>query len=207
MYIHRNIMDSLRYPLKNWVKLLILGVILLIPIVNLIGLGYYLKAIRSTFEGSNLLPGFDNMVELFINGIKLVIVGLIYAVVPLILFIIASIFGSLFLWLAILFAMAISIVAFMGIANMVYHNNEIGAALRYQEIIETISVVGWGKYIIWWIILMFILTISGIIVSIIGGVLLYYVLGFICLAVGYGYLTLFQARSIALTFASSKNHE
>jgi hypothetical protein len=207
MYIHRNIMDSLRYPLKNWVKLIILGVILLIPIVNLIGLGYCLKAIRSTFEGSNLLPGFDNMVELFLNGIKLFIVGLIYAVVPLILFIVASIFGSLFLWLAIISAMAISIVAFMGIANMVYYNNDIGAALRYQEIIGTISAMGWGKYIIWWIIFMFILTITGIVVSIIGGVLLYYVLGFIFLAVGYGYLTLFQARSIALTFASSKNHE
>ncbi|UTB33481.1 MAG: DUF4013 domain-containing protein [Methanobacterium sp. ERen5] len=207
MYIHRNIMDSLRYPLKNWVKLIILGVILLIPIVNLIGLGYCLKAIRSTFEGSNLLPGFDNMVELFLNGIKLFIVGLIYAVVPLILFIVASIFGSLFLWLAIISAMAISIVAFMGIANMVYYNNDIGAALKYQEILETISTMGWGKYIIWWIILMFILTITEVVVSIIGGVLLYYVLGFIFLAVGYGYLTLFQARSIALTFASSKNHE
>lgn len=207
MYIHRNIMDSLRYPLKNWVKLIILGVILLIPIVNLIGLGYCLKAIRSTFEGSNLLPGFDNMVELFLNGIKLFIVGLIYAVVPLILFIVASIFGSLFLWLAIISAMVISIVAFMGIANMVYYNNDIGAALKYQEIIETISAMGWGKYIIWWIILMFILTITGVVVSIIGGVLLYYMLGFIFLAVGYGYLTLFLARSIALTFASSKNHE
>ena len=195
-------MDSLRYPLKNWLKLIILGVILLIPIVNLIGLGYCLKAIRSTFEGSNLLPGFDNIGELFINGIKLFIVGLIYAAVPLILFIVASIFGSLFLWLAILAGMAISIVAFMGIANMVYYNNDISAALRYQEIVETIGTIGWGKYIIWWIILMLILTIAGVAVSIIGGVLLYYVLGFIFLAVGYGYLTLFQARSIALTFAS-----
>lgn len=206
MYIHRNIMDSLKYPLKNWVKLIILGVILLIPVVNLIGLGYCLKAIRSTFEGSNLLPGFDNMGELFINGIKLFIVGFIYAVVPLILFIVASIFGSLFLWLAILSGMAISIFAFMGIANMVYYNYDIGAALRYREIIETISAIGWVKYIIWWIILIFFLTVLGTIVSILGGIILYYILGFIFLALGYGYLTLFQARSIAITFASSKNH-
>lgn len=199
-------MDSLKYPLKNWVKLIILGVILLIPVVNLIGLGYCLKAIRSTFEGSNLLPGFDNMGELFINGIKLFIVGFIYAVVPLILFIVASIFGSLFLWLAILSGMAISIFAFMGIANMVYYNYDIGAALRYREIIETISAIGWVKYIIWWIILIFFLTVLGTIVSILGGIILYYILGFIFLALGYGYLTLFQARSIAITFASSKNH-
>jgi hypothetical protein len=205
MYIHRNILDSLKYPLKNWVKLIILGVILLIPIVNLIGLGYYLKSIRSTYEGSNLLPGFNNMGELFINGIKLFVVCVIYAVIPLILFIVASILGSLLLLLAIISTIVISIVAFMGIANMVYYNNDIGAALRYREIIDTINAIGWGKYIIWWIILMFILTITGTIVSIAGGILLYYVLGFIFLALGYGYMTLFQARSIALTFASSKN--
>lgn len=198
-------MDSLKYPLKNWVKLIILGVILLIPVVNLIGLGYFLKAIRSTFEGSNLLPGFDNMGNLFLNGIKLFVVCLIYSVIPLIFFILALILGSLFLFLAIISAMAISIFAFMGIANMVYYNYDLGAALRYREINETIGAIGWGKYIIWWIILMFILTVSGTIVSIVGGIILYYILGFIFLALGYGYLTLFQARSIALTFASSKN--
>lgn len=206
MYIHRNIIDSLKYPLKNWVKLILLGVILMIPIVNLVGFGYYLRSLRSTFEGSNLLPGFENVGELFVNGIKLLIVCLIYAIIPLILFAFASILGSLFLLLAIISVMAISIFAFMGISNMVYYNYEISAALRYREILDIIRVVGWVQYIIWWIILFLILTVTGIVVSIIGGILLYYVLGFLFLSVGYGYLTLFQARSIALTFASSKNY-
>lgn len=206
MYIHRNIIDSLKYPLKNWVKLILLGVILMIPIVNLVGFGYYLRSLRSTFEGSNLLPGFENVGELFVNGIKLLIVCLIYAIIPLILFAFASILGSLFLLLAIISVMAISIFAFMGISNMVYYNYEISAALRYREILDIIRAVGWVQYIIWWIILFLILTVTGIVVSIIGGILLYYVLGFLFLSVGYGYLTLFQARSIALTFASSKNY-
>jgi len=204
MHIHRNLFDSLRYPLKNWVKLIILGVILMIPIANLIGFGYYLRALRSTFEGSNLLPGFENIRELFVNGIKLLIVCIIYTIIPFILIAISSILGSFLLVLAFISAMAISIFAFMGIGNMVYYNNEISAAFRYREILEIISAVGLLKYSIWWITLFLILTVTGTVVSIIGGILLYYVLGFLFLAVGYGYLTLFQARSIALTFASSK---
>lgn len=204
MHIHRNLFDSLRYPLKNWVKLIILGVILMIPIANLIGFGYYLRALRSTFEGSNLLPGFENIRELFVNGIKLLIVCIIYTIIPFILIAISSILGSFLLVLAFISAMAISIFAFMGIGNMVYYNNEISAAFRYREILEIISAVGLLKYSIWWITLFLILTVTGTVVIIIGGILLYYVLGFLSLAVGYGYLTLFQARSIALTFASSK---
>jgi len=176
----------------------------MIPIANLIGFGYYLRALRSTFEGSNLLPGFENIRELFVNGIKLLIVCIIYTIIPFILIAISSILGSFLLVLAFISAMAISIFAFMGIGNMVYYNNEISAAFRYREILEIISAVGLLKYSIWWITLFLILTVTGTVVSIIGGILLYYVLGFLFLAVGYGYLTLFQARSIALTFASSK---
>jgi len=178
----------------------------MIPIINLIGFGYYLRALRSTYEGSNILPGFENIGELIINGIKLLIVCLIYAIVPLTLFALASILGSVLLLLSFISAMGISIFAFMGIGNMVYYNNEISAALRYKEILDTIRAVGVLKYIIWWIILFLILIVTGIAVGIIGGILLYYILGFIFLSVGYGYLTLFQARSIALTFTSSKNY-
>ena len=177
----------------------------MIPIVNLIGFGYYLRALRSTFEGSNTLPGFEKIGELFVNGIKLLIVYLIYMIVPLIFYAVASILGSMFLVLAIISALAISIFAFMGIGNMVYYNNEMGAALRYREILVIIRAVGLGKYIIWWIILISILSVAGTVIGIIGGIVLYYVLGFLFLSIGYGYLTLFQARSIALTFASSKN--
>lgn len=204
MNILGNISDSLKYPLKNWLKLLILGVILMIPLVNFIGLGYYLKAIESTFEGYDRLPGFENFGELFVNGIKLFIVGIIYSIIPVIFFVIASGFGSLFLLLTIISATAISMFAFMGIGNMVYYNIEIGAALKYREILDIIKAIGWGKYIIWWIIILLIITVTGIIVSIIGEILLFYVLGFIFLSLGYGYLTLVQARSIALTFASNK---
>ena len=228
MSINGNIWDSLQYPLKDWVKIVVLGIILIVPIVNFIGLGYYLRIIRSTLTGSDVLPDFEYVGELFIDGIKILIVSIIYGVVPLIFYTLSVIFARsetvisstttssafssylpaltgislVFLVIAVIFAIIISIYAYIGIANMVYNNNEISAALRYREILDRIEAIGWGNYIIWWIMLTLIITVAGFIIDIVGGILLFFVLGFLVFLLGYSYLVIFQARSIALTFAS-----
>ena len=94
----------------------------------------------------------------------------------------------------------------MGIANMAYHDSEIGAALRYGEILDRIAAIGWGNYMLWWIVLMIIITVAGSIIGIVGGILLFFVWGFLVFLLGYSYLVIFQARSIALTFASSREY-
>jgi len=204
MSINGNISNSLQYPIKNWVKLIILGIILIIPIVNLIVLGYYLRIIKSTLAGLDELPDFERVGELFIDGIKILIVCIIYAIVPLIFYALSFAFpGSVFFIIAAIFVIIISIFAYMGIANMAYYNSEISAALRYREILDRIATIGWGNYLLWWIILMLIITIAGFIIDIVGGILLFFVLGFLVFLLGYSYIVIFQARSVALTFASS----
>ena len=204
MKINENISDSLKYPIKNWVKTILLGIILIIPIVNFIGLGYYLRIIKSNLAGLNELPNFEHVGELFVDGIKILIVGIIYAIVPLIFYTLSFAFpGPLFPIIASISAIIISIFAYMGLANMAYHNSEIGAALRYGEILARIAAIGWGKYIIWWIVIMLIITVAGTIIGIVGGILLYFVWGFLVFLLGFSYLTIFQARSVALTFDSS----
>jgi len=205
MNISGNIIDSLKYPIKDWVKIIILGILLIIPILNFIGLGYYLRIIKSTFAGSDELPNFEHVLELFIDGIKILFVCIIYAIVPLIIYSLSFAFpGPVFLIIAPIFAMIISIFAYMGIANLAYYDGEIGAALRYREILDKIALIGWGSYIIWWIVLMLIVTVTGIIVGIVGGILLYFIPGFLVFILGYGYLAILQARSVALTFASTE---
>jgi hypothetical protein len=207
MNINGNLSDSLQYPIKNWVKIIILGIILIIPIVNFIGLGYYLRIIKSTLAGLDELPDFERVGELFIDGIKIVIVCIIYAIVPLIFYALSFAFpGSVFFIIATIFVIIISIFAYMGIANMAYHDCEIGAALRYHEILDRIAAIGWGNYILWWIVLMLIITVAGFIIGIVGGILLFYVLGFPVFLLGYSYLVIFQARSLALTFVSSREY-
>ncbi len=205
MNINRNVSDSLQYPIKDWVKIIILGIILIIPILNFIGLGYYLKIIKSTLAGSDELPDFERIGELFIDGIKILVVGIIYAIVPLIFYALSFVFPGLeFLIIAAIFVIIISIFAYMGIANMAYYDSEISAALRYREILDRIAAIGWGNYILWWIVLMIIITVAGFIIGIVGGILLFFVLGFLIFLVGYSYLVIFQARSIALTFAYNR---
>jgi hypothetical protein len=228
MNITGNISDSLQYPTKDWVKIVILGIILIIPIVNFIGLGYYLRIIKTSLAGLDELPNFERIGELFVDGIKLLMVCIIYAIVPLIFYALSvsfagsatvssstttsSVFSSylpgltgisvVFFIIAAIFAIIISIFAYMGIANMAYHDSEIGAALRYREILDRITAIGWGNYMRWWIILTLIITVAGFFIDIIGGILLFFVLGFLVFLLGYSYLLIFQARSVALTFIS-----
>ena len=233
MNINRNIIDSLQYPIKDWIKIILLGIILIIPIVNFIGLGYYLRIIKSTLAGLDELPDFERVGELFIDGIKLLIVCIIYAIVPLIFYALSFAFAGsatvpsstttssvfsfsylptltgislVFFIIATIFAIIISIFAYMGIANMAYYDCEIGAALRYREILDRIASIGWGNYILWWIVLMLIITVAGFIIGIVGGILLFFVLGFLVFLLGYSYLVIFQARSVALTFISSREY-
>ena len=71
MDIGKNITDSLRYPSQDWVKIIILAVISIIPIVNFMSGGYYLRIIKSTLAGLEEIQEFDDLVELLIDGIKL----------------------------------------------------------------------------------------------------------------------------------------
>lgn len=203
MNIIRNIIDSLQYPVKNWARLIVLGIILIIPVVNLIGLGYYLRIMRATWAGLDELPDFESAGELLIDGVKVLIICIIYAVVPLIFYALSFVFAgsAILLTTALILAMVISMFAYMGIANMAYYDSEMGAALRYHEILAKIAAVGWGRYILWWILITLIVTVAGFIIGVVGGILLFFVLGFLVLLLGYSYLTIFQARSIALTFA------
>ncbi|MGB9978977.1 DUF4013 domain-containing protein [Methanobacterium sp.] len=113
--------DALKYPLSDWTKILILGIILVIAgianisrtfmadntlisvlgiiglIVGLLGYGYFFRIIKSSLAGISELPSFDDLVTMFIDGIKVAIVGLIYSIPAIILILIfaASIMLSL----------------------------------------------------------------------------------------------------------------
>ena len=105
MQIGEIITDSLKYPLSNWKKFLILGIIIVfsnlltmginlglksyteIILLGVIGFligilvdGYIFKILRSTLEGMDELPDFNAWLEMFINGIKMIIVRIVYAI-------------------------------------------------------------------------------------------------------------------------------
>lgn len=223
-----NIIESLKYPFNDLVKILILTIIMIIPIVNFIGLGYYLRIIKSTLAGIDEVPEFDDLGELFIDGLKILVVGIVYMIVPIAIFAIAGLFSvpaatidyssgysyyvpfaamsglSIVLMLiGFIVEILVLLIYYPAIVNMALYDSEIGAAFRFSEILDRISAIGWGSYILWIIAIIIATAIVGIILGIIGVILAFILIGFLILFATGAYLSMFQARSIGLLFSET----
>jgi len=187
--------------------------------------GYTFRILKSTFAGFDELPEFDEFGELIIDGIKVAIVSIVYLIIPAIVIGI-SVFSSItslgnsgtitdptaFIGLlggtviiGLVLAVIFGIFQIIAIANMALYEGELGAAFRFSEILERISMIGWENYIIW-LIVMFILTIiGGFIIGIIS--IIPFIGIFIAALIAYPYLYMFYSRSLALLFASSEESE
>lgn len=115
MNLSEIVKDSIRYPLLDWKKILILGIIMVISGISIImtifltnitvigvlvflGViikffvdGYKIKIIKSSLDGTNKPPEFKKWIEMFVTGIKVNIVFIVYFI-PF--FLIISAFAS-----------------------------------------------------------------------------------------------------------------
>ncbi len=217
------ISDSIKYPSSNWGKVLILGVIciaciLVIPIFLVYG--YVFRIIKATLAGMDELPEFDEIGEMFIDGLKIFVVGIVYAI-PV--WIIAAIIGLItgagagttstaldptMVWailgsniIFIIVALIVGLVEIMAIVNMAYYNGELGAAFRFSEILDKIAQIGWGKYIVTYIVI----AVIGCIAFLIGMLTMIILIGFLLLPlVILPYIAMFSSRAIALLYASTE---
>ncbi|NYB51896.1 MAG: DUF4013 domain-containing protein [Methanobacteriaceae archaeon] len=225
MEIGEIVSDSIKYPSSDWTKIIIFAVILLIPIVNFIGLGYVLRIIKATVAGIDDLPDFDEVGDMFIDGLKVFVVGIVYAIpIWIIATIIGLILGAIFpatttyytgtdataliggmiASYAVVFivALIIGLIEIMAIVNMAYYDSELGAAFRFSDILNYISTIGWGKYIIVYIIIALIGAVIGIVAMFVG-LLLLFVGVFITMPLAMSYLYMFGTRAIALLFTDA----
>ena len=223
MNISDIISDSIKYPSSNWGKVLILGVIciasiLVIPIFLVYG--YVFRIIKATLAGMDELPEFDEIGDMFIDGLKILVVGIVYAI-PV--WIIATIIGLItgtgmgttstsldptMMWAVlgssivfIIVALIVGLVEIMAIVNMAYYNGELGAAFRFSEILDRIAQIGWGKYIVTYIVIAVIAFIG----FLIGMLTMFILIGIILLPlIIVPYIAMFSSRAIALLYASTE---
>ena len=82
-----NYIDSFKRPFADAKKFLIGAVLSLIPIVNLLAIGYYIKLSKTAAKAkpSFKLPEWENWSDLFVKGLLSVIINLIYALPAIIL--------------------------------------------------------------------------------------------------------------------------
>jgi hypothetical protein len=218
MDIGEIISDSIKYPSSNWGKVLILGVImiasiLIVPVFLLIG--YLFRIIKATLAGLDELPEFDEIGEMFVDGLKVFVVGIVYSIpVIIISIIIGALLGSTnsaslslnpyMIWAVVLgYAVYIIVAAIIGlieviaIANMAYYDGDLGAAFRFGEVLDHIARIGWGKYIVTYIVI----AIVAFIGFLIGMLTLFILIGIILLPLVIApYIYMFGARAIALLF-------
>ena len=218
MDIGEIISDSIKYPSSNWGKVLILGVImiasiLIVPVFLLIG--YLFRIIKATLAGLDELPEFDEIGEMFVDGLKVFVVGIVYSIpVIIISIIIGALLGSTnsaslslnpyMIWAVVLgYAVYIIVAAIIGlieviaIANMAYYDGDLGAAFRFGEVLDHIARIGWGKYIVTYIVI----AIVAFIGFLIGMLTLFILIGIILLPLVIApYVYMFGARAIALLF-------
>ena len=131
---------------------LIAGLTILSFIVTLFILGYQYDILKFSIDKKTDLPGFSDILGMFIKGIKCFIVTAAYNIIPVIVFVAGVVLvGNSSAVLAVtLITVILFIIAYflliMALNNMVAHD-DIRKAFDFRQIIDNISNLGWGKYI------------------------------------------------------------
>jgi len=183
MDLGQNISISIDYARKLFTdlgRLVILIILDIIPIINLIVAGYMARIIRET-PSSDSPPKLEGYGDLWIDGLKIVVAAIIYMIIPVILIVSGAItlfapfmfgpyppgilfvpvgLGVILLAVGIIIAFLIAIIMAMAIVRMI-KTGSFGKAFAVSEILDTIGKIGWGKYILWLIVIFIFAVIVG----------------------------------------------
>ena len=209
----------MKFPFSNvgrafGLLLLFLGSIFIIPII--LALGYIVRIIGHTINGSNELPPFDEWGDMFRDGLKYIAVTIIYLIVPNILtFVLTnemffSIYSGgfqigylLITVIRMLIALPFDLVYIMALGNMV-HEDRFEAAFDFSKIFGLIGKMGWPKYVLYILIFAIIGFLLGLI-SNLGSFMqisfgLWGAVGIIISLLVQVYLVMYQGRYIGLIY-------
>jgi hypothetical protein len=228
MNISEIVKDALRYPFSDLKKFLILGLILLMGtllvhyahffgyltyIILLLGFliqimeyGYCFRIITASLNGLMEPPEFNAWKDMFFDGIKMLIVLFVYLIPAFLIIFLTGIFSTLSsgIYIAILYIIIILPIIAIEVVQMADSNIEHKGMFKFHEILDKIYILGWKKFIKWYLttgiifLIIFILGISAVTItervtfSIIGTILLYLLI--------IPYLSMYLTRSIALIF-------
>ena len=182
-----DISEGLKFPMKDkdWTKKVIIGGILnIVPIVNFISYGYSLEVMKLVISGKETLPEWDNFGSKFIRGLVGIIISVIYLIIPIIVMMIFISMGHRGLNIVGILVGGILMIIFgfaipMALANYVAKDS-FGAAFEFSEIINRIKSV-FGEYLVCYIVVIVLSLIVGAISVIpfigwiIGAILEFYV--------------------------------
>ena len=176
----------IRFPMndKDWImKIIIGGILSIIPIVNFIANGFQLKVMKNAINKTPGMPEWKGFIDLFVKGFIVFIIALLYMIVPLVIFgavagfsaisaamggfanpysIIITILPALFIGGILM--LIIGFILPMAIA-MYAKSNNFSDAFKFSEILNRIKSI-FGEYLISYVIIVIFGIILGLIMLI-----------------------------------------
>ncbi len=154
--------DALLYPFSNIKRLFILfillsGTFLLIPFI--FAYGYIIKIIKTTINGSDILPDFNESNVLIEDGFKYFLASIIFGIPTYIAYgvlyfqyktnyITFNILNNPgFLIILTIITFLVGIIFFIGLANLAYQNR-FKATFEFKNIFKLINTIGWKNYLV-----------------------------------------------------------
>ena len=219
--------NALKYPLSNFKKVLILGILTITSFLIIPGfliLGYLFRILKESSKGSDDVPEFNMWLNMFIDGLKVFFVLFVYSLIPVALIIlgmgnaILPFINTPFTWslvqstlsfgllsgltiIGMLLIILISFIIAVALTNMAYQN-KLSSAFRFRDIFTKIGEIGWVDYIIWYIVMVLVASI----VYFISSTLILLFIGIILVPLIISpYFTMFYARSAALIYTSTES--
>jgi ribosomal protein L40E len=165
---------SLPFSNGGFFKLLIGGILEIIPIVNFFSLGYILECYENGANNRNQMPEWNNWGSKFVNGILMLVVGFVYLIIPILIFGFLGVFkaiinpryhlGSGTIFFGIILFIIFSLIVPMAMSNYAAKRN-FAAAFDLPYIFKLVGSVV-GSYIGAYFLLFLAGIISGIIMII-----------------------------------------
>jgi hypothetical protein len=176
----------IKFPMedKDWImKVIIGGVLSIIPIVNFISSGYQLKVMKNAINKKPGMPEWKGFMDLFVKGLIIFVIALLFMIVPLIIFgaiagfsVISVVMGDLTnpynIVLAILPALFIGGILFLIIGfilpmaiAMYAKSDNFSDAFKFSEILNRIKSI-FGEYLVSYIVIVIFGIILGLIMLI-----------------------------------------
>jgi len=103
---------------RDWlVKMLLGSVITIVPVLNFLSLGYFVRCIHHSWKGHHSLPDWDCWPDLFKNGCLALIIALLYLAIPLALGYLVALIPAIGIILASIIIFIMSLIIPMAIAQ------------------------------------------------------------------------------------------
>ena len=178
---------AFKKPFQDITKLVVGIVLMIIPIVNFLSMGYFIETARKTLNNDDTMPEWNNFGNLFIQGLVSIVIGIIYMIPTMILIMVAAApligvmvsaataggdpttalggalagAGVLLILAALIFIITVFL---LPMAMVFYAKHGFGGAFKIGSIFKACLT---GSYIITWIIVMIVtLILSGVLMII-----------------------------------------